>query len=214
MPVPVRRLLVRPNPWIEGCIDHFGRPAGRVAVDPHEHSPIPATFVGCKFVDIKETVPEQITKIGKREISTAPARHDHRIAYSKEDVSIPNTGYYRDALKRGDLFPADAKTARAVGIAKFVPPDEALKQARESAIEHFNANTGEDAHAEMHAEYEGGEPLWLATEADLAAESVASQANATAEASAESAPKKASAKSIAPPPLPAPDPTSDPKGGV
>lgn len=200
MPVPVQKLLVRPNPWIEGCIDHLGRPAGRVHVDPQHGHVTYATFVGCKFVDVVETTPEQSIKVGKKEIPTAPARHDHRIAYSKEAVALPNTGYYRDALKRGDLFPEDEATARAAGIAKFVPPEDALKRARENAIAHFNANTGENAHAEMNELFQGGEPIWLADEAEQAA--------------ADKAVVKAATKSATPAPAPSADKTIDPKGAV
>lgn len=203
MPVPVQKLLVRPNPWIEGCIDHLGRPAGRVHVDPQHGHVTYATFVGCKFVDVVETTPEQSIKVGKKEIPTAPARHDHRIAYSKEAVALPNTGYYRDALKRGDLFPEDEATARAAGIAKFIPADEALVAARKNAIAHFNANTGDDAHAEMHEMFGGGEPLWLATEDEQAAtDKVAAKMPA------------ASAKGAAPVSVTTTDKTTDPKGGV
>lgn len=157
MPIPIRQLLVLPNPWVVGCIDHLGRPAGRLPVDFYEHSQTPATFVGCRFAEVKEIAAAQIQKLGKREIEIAPARHDHRIAYSREPVSIPNSAYYRDAIKRGDLIAADERTARVSGLVKFVKPEEALAKAREEAIKHFNDHTAEDAHEEMGA----CEPLWF-----------------------------------------------------
>lgn len=199
MPIPVKYLNVRSNPWIVGCIDHLGRPAGRVHVDPHEHSPVPATFVGCRFAEVKEIEAAKTMKLGKREIETAPARHDHRIAYSKENVSIPNSGYYRDAIKRGDLLPADEKTARHCGIAKFVKPEEALEKCRTEAIKNFNDSTGEDAHAEMGA----SEPLWLLT---------AEEQKSADDKAADAAKSVASSAAVTPPIAP-PKP-ADPKGAL
>lgn len=156
MPIPQRQLLVLPNPWVVGCIDHLGRPAGRLPVDYYEHSQVPATFVGCRFAEVKEIEAAKFQRLGKIEVPFEPAHHDHRIIYSKEPVAIPNSAYYRDALKRGDLIAADARTAAAAGLSKFVKPEEALRAARAEAIGHFNASTGDNAHAEMGA----FEPLW------------------------------------------------------
>jgi len=169
MPVPVTRLRVFPNPYIKETIDHLGRPAGRVKCDHYEHSK--TGLVGAKFAEVVETHPAQSYKVGKLNYTTAPARHDHRIAYSRVAVEIPNTGYYREAVKRGDLFAADKKTWVACGGAAltFVDPATALAKAKKETIEHFDASTGDGAHAEMG----GHEPLWFGGDEPAAAAPVA-----------------------------------------
>jgi hypothetical protein len=165
MPVPVSRLRVHQNPYIKETIDHLGRPAGRVKCDHYEHAK--TGLVGAKFVDVVETHAAQSFKVGALSYVTAPARHDHRIAYSRVPVEIPNTGYYRDAIKRGDLFAADRKTWVASGGAAltFVEPATALAKAKKEALEHFDASTGEGAHEEMGSH----EPLWFGGDEPAAA---------------------------------------------
>lgn len=162
MPVPVPRLRVHPNPFVGSdhdgsSIDHLGRPAGRLPCDFHEHSK--TGWVGARLTDLVETAPAQSFKIGKRTFDTAPARVEHRVSYSKVSVDIPNTAYYRDAIKRGDLFAADKKSWVAAGGAAqaFVEPATALMKARANAIALFNAATGDGAHSDMGA----FEPLWF-----------------------------------------------------
>lgn len=170
MPVPVPRLRVHPNPFVGSdhdgsSIDHLGRPAGRLPCDYHEHSK--TGWVGAKLTDLIETAPAQSFKIGKRSFDTAPARIEHRVAYSKIAVDIPNTAYYRDAIKRGDLFAADKKSWVASGGAAmtFVEPATALMKARANAIAFFNAATGDGAHAEMGS----SEALWFGDDGAVAA---------------------------------------------
>jgi hypothetical protein len=186
MPVPVPRLRVHPNPFVGSdhdgsSIDHLGRPAGRVNCDYYEHSK--TGFVGAKLTDVVETHPAQSFKVGKKSFDAAPARHDHRVSYSRVSVEIPNTAYYRAAVKSGALFAADKKTWIACGgsAVTFVEPANALMKARAAAIELFNAATGEGAHQEMGS----NEPLWFG--GDDAATPVAPAAPVTA-SSAEVAP--------------------------
>lgn len=160
MPIPIRTLKVHPNPYVGDTIDHLGRPAGRVKCDYYEHSK--TGFVGAVLTDFVEVSPAIEHKIDGRSFSVVPAQHDHRVAYSRVAVEIPNTAYYRDAIKRGDLFAADVKTFVAAGgaAAQFVDPAKALAAARDAEIARFNAATGDDAHAEMGA----FEPLWIGDE--------------------------------------------------
>lgn len=183
MPITVRELSVVPNPWIEDCIDKRGFPAGRVHVDHHEHSPIQGSFVGCKIVDVREIASAVVQKIGKKTIEISAAVNDHRVAYVRKPLNIPNTAYYRDAISRGELFAADMKTAKAAGLTKFVPVEEAMSAARKNAIAHFDARTEEDAFnqlAEMDESYPDHEPLWLKSDEELEAEAKAAKATADA----------------------------------
>jgi len=162
MPVPVSRLRVHPNPYIKETIDHLGRPAGRVKCGHFEHAK--TGLVGAKFVEVVETHAAQSFKVGKLSYVTAPARHDHRIAYSRVPVEIPNTGYYRDAIKRGDLFAADRKTWVASGGAAipFVEPAVALAKAKKEALDHLQEQVQAMQQAVQAQEYEVGRQTdWL-----------------------------------------------------
>ncbi|HEY8624293.1 MAG TPA: hypothetical protein VIM74_10565, partial [Casimicrobiaceae bacterium] len=94
-----------------------------------------------------------------------------------------NTGYYRDAIKRGDLFAADRKTWVASGGAAitFVEPAVALAKAKKEALEHFDGSTGEGAHEEMG----GHGPIWFGGDEPAAPVAPAAPVNAS---SAETAP--------------------------
>jgi len=172
----LRTLRVHPNPYILGTVDHLGRPAGRVRCDYYEHAK--TGFVGAQLTDFVEVQPAVEQRMGGRTFVHSQARHDHRVTYSKVAVEIPNTAYYRDAIKRGDLFAADKKTWVACGgaAASFVEPKEALAKAKAEAIEHFDAATGEDAHKEMGA----FEPIWIGDEAPAAPAAAAKQKPADA----------------------------------
>lgn len=174
MPIPVNRLRVHPNPFIVGTVDHLGRPAGRVPYDPFEDAPrkLPDIGVGAKQTDVVVVAPAQSVRVGNQDFETSPARVDHRVSYSRVAVEIPNTPYYREAIQHGNLFAADRKTWTASGGSpnSFVEPKEALAKAREAAIGHFDASTGEDAHKEMGAH----EPLWFGGEEPSAQKPAAS----------------------------------------
>lgn len=197
MPIPVSRLRVHPNPYVGSdhdgsSIDHLGRPAGRVPYDPYEDSPRmpPDIGVGAKFANIRETHAAKSMRFGKRSVEHQAARFDHRIAYSKVAVELPNTGYYRDAVKSGHLFAADKKTWVASGGAAkdFVEPTVALAKAKADAIKHFDNATGEDAHKEMGAH----EPLWFGGD-EPAAPTATTALPAAAASAAPTPPKPADA---------------------
>jgi hypothetical protein len=114
------------------------------------------------MVNVVETHPPQTFSVGKVVVETARARHDHRFAYSKAPVEVEPTQYYLRAIACGDLIAADPETARAAGV-KFKDPEKVLSEARQAAIEHFNATTGDDAHAAMQDIFDhDGEPIWVA----------------------------------------------------
>jgi hypothetical protein len=122
-------------------------------------------------VDVKLVEPAKTLKIGKKPVELTPDVYDRRTAYSKSPVEIPNTDYYRTAIRHGDLFAADARTAAAAGI-PFVEPELAMKAAREAAIQHFNDSTAVDVGSDgkpldsksAYEQYDSPEPLWLADE--------------------------------------------------
>jgi|SRR6478735_6135492 len=143
MPFPTKKLRVYPNPFT--YIDHFGRPAGRLPFDGYEHSQTPGA-VGASITDVVLTQSAMFMRVAGRDLEVNPPQHDHRITYSKDAVEIPNTAYYRDALKRLDLVAADKDTALEAGI-KFEDPSKVLAAYKAEAVAKFNAETAEDAYA-------------------------------------------------------------------
>lgn len=195
MPIPVRTLSVLPNPWVERCIDHNGAPAAHLPIDSQDQSMAAAVFVGCKMVDTVETHATQYQRLGTKQIVISPARHYSRWAYSKAPVALPNTGYYRQAILCGDLIAADEKTLRAAGGVGFIDPQKVLADARENAIAHFDASTGEGAWVEMGSQ----EPIWIEDDAPSAPDAPATPV----------APLLKASKA---PPAPTPAPAADSKG--
>jgi hypothetical protein len=155
MPFPSKKLKVHPNPWV--YIDHLGRPAGRLPFDGFEHSQSPGS-VGASITDVKQIQSAMVMRVAGRDLEVNPAQHDTRITYSKDAVEIPNTAYYRDALRRLDLVSADKETAQEAGL-KFEDPAKVLAKYKDEAIERFNAETAEDAYARFGAV----EPLYTAS---------------------------------------------------
>lgn len=155
MPFPNKKLKVHPNPWV--FIDHLGRPAGRLPFDGYEHSQSPGA-VGATITDVKLVQSAMIMRVAGRDLEVNPAQHDHRITYSKEAVEIPNTAYYRDAIKRFDLVAADSATAQEAGV-KFEDPSSVLSKLKLEAVARFNAETAEDAYSRFGAV----EPIYVSS---------------------------------------------------
>jgi hypothetical protein len=143
MPFPTKKLKVHPNPWC--YIDHLGRPAGRLPFDSFEHSQSPGA-VGATITDVKQIQSAMVMRVAGRDLEVNPAQHDTRITYSKDAVEIPNTAYYRDALRRLDLVAADSATAQEVGM-KYEDPNKVLSRLKDEAVTRFDAETAEDAYA-------------------------------------------------------------------
>lgn len=143
MPLPSNKLRVYPNPW--SYIDHLGRPAGRLPFDGFEHSPSPGA-VGARLTDVKLVMAANVMRVANRDLEVQFPQHDHRVTYTAEPVTIPATAYYRDAIRRSDLVPADAETSALAGI-QHVDAKIKLAGLRKEAIERFNAETGENAFA-------------------------------------------------------------------
>lgn len=164
MPFPTAKLKVLPNPW--QYIDHFGQPAGRLPPDPYEDSPS-AGPVGARMTDVKEVQKAQMMRVAGVDMEVGSAQHTHRFVYAKEPVSIPNTPYYRNAVKCGDLVAADSKTASLCGV-KFEDPKSVLAKAKAAAIAKFDAETDEDA----YKLFGSVEPLYVQDDAAASAPAV------------------------------------------
>jgi hypothetical protein len=124
--MPVRPLLVAANPYC--ALSSEGLPAGAV---PRFDMPS-GRFGGA------------VTYVGAV-LDAARSTDDHRVyLFDGEPVAVADLPAYRVALRCGDLLPADALTARLVGV-PFVPLPEALATARAQAASRYQAVTGEPA---------------------------------------------------------------------
>lgn len=136
MPLPIKTLSVLPNPW--AAIDHQGRPSGVVLCDPVEHVPTrgdePRRFVGATMAArmLREFPPGD----------PRSNEQDTTWTFVTEPVALPNTGYYRERIRSGELIAADSKTSRVAGQKNFVPPATALADARTAAIANWERDVG------------------------------------------------------------------------
>jgi hypothetical protein len=125
---------------------------GVCMVDVNNHVPDPSRFVGARRgAELLEKARVEVVK--GREHQTKPARHKLHIEYATEAEEVPNTAYYRERIRAGELFAADAQTASVSGLKAFVPVSEAEAAARASALEHFDypANIGGEAPPQFFA---------------------------------------------------------------
>lgn len=112
-------LLVFPNPF--AALDSDGDPA---AVFPRVD--LPSLLVGAR-------VDHERSKDGATKFFFDLSK----------PVQLPDLPTYRNALRSGDLLPADEATARLIGR-PFVPPQQALREAELRAAARWRAETGED----------------------------------------------------------------------
>jgi hypothetical protein len=138
MPVQIRTLKVRPNPWIH--IDSRGVPMGRVAYEQ------PAGGYDARTVG---SSPKNVQKIqdAPAGVQLGQPIHTFEVDYSAEDVLVPNTNYYRRRIMKGELIASDAATyVAAGGSAKgFEEQGKLLDQIKADAIAAFDAENGEGA---------------------------------------------------------------------
>src|SRR5438132_3707053 len=101
MPVQLRTLKVRPNPWIgHDTISRTGMPIGRVPVEQPEGHFDPRCVGVIKITAIESSPAPANAPL-------AQASHDHEIEYAKDPVSVANTEYYRRRIMAGELIAAD-----------------------------------------------------------------------------------------------------------
>ena len=138
-------LSVIANPF--AALDHEGRPAGVVLLDPVEHHPYgehttdavtgqpryePRRYVGAE-IDAEAT--QVVRRAGAQGLGSSAQfdLQDTVWKFSAEPQTVPQTHYYLDRLRDGELFAADPATARLAGK-PFVEPKEALAGARAHAL--------------------------------------------------------------------------------
>lgn len=143
MPLPLRKLLVLPNPW--AAIHPEKGPQGNCLVDVSGREDAPTRFVGAARAAVV---------VEKRKANDPRGdRVDVRFAYPAlkpglldgTPIEVPaNSPYYRDRLTDGSLIPGDERTAKAVAC-RF----ESLKDAKEAAVKAFDADHGEGSWLEL-----------------------------------------------------------------
>jgi hypothetical protein len=117
-------------------LDHKGRPACTVAVEP-KGAGVHLGYVGAK-IDRANTKASRVKSKG----DIREPRQDTTFLFSPDPVTLLGTPYYRDALRTGALLPADEATAKWAGL-DFKPVSEALELARKKAEADFDSLYGE-----------------------------------------------------------------------
>lgn len=125
----LRTLKVYPNPY--KVYDHEGRPCNVVPFEPEGDGV--STFDSRKFVGAQLKV-----KVLKKfpEGDARQTEQENTFEYQDDPVTVRDTPYYREALRRGDLIAADAETARKLGK-KFVDPKKVLETEKAGAIHYY-----------------------------------------------------------------------------
>lgn len=138
MPVKTSRnkksVVVLPNPW--HSIDHEGRPAGHCPRERTNPTPGHQGHVCCSMVaQLGPALPDGHQ--GTRDQDTC-------WHFSKEPQSFddPND-FYKNALRNGEIFPADERTAKYAGV-EFKPFDKLLEESRAEANKKWKGVTGEN----------------------------------------------------------------------
>lgn len=137
MPKP-RMLRVWPNPF--SAIDHEGRPAGVVSLEPVGDGITvfdDRRFVGC-------VLKSKVTKKVPRG-SAQQNEQDTWFEYDKEPTTVPLTPYYVRAVRTGELVCADEASAQKAGV-KFADPAKFLAAARDGAVKHIEEVVSHESH--------------------------------------------------------------------
>lgn len=125
----LRTLKVFPNPYKR--YDHEGRPCNALPFEPEGD--------GVNSFDSRRFVGAQLSVKILEQFPQGDARQtvqDNVFVFSDEAVVVKDTPYYRDALKRGDLIPADPETARKVNKI-FIDPAKALLAERDAGVHYW-----------------------------------------------------------------------------
>jgi hypothetical protein len=136
-------LRVLPNPYF--VLDAQGMPAGAVRWDPEVGRPGTIHYVGCEVT--RSVIPDK-EMVGERgyesnvQRSARERRRKVSFRWSWEPVTIPASAAHKEAVRIGTLLAADKATARECRV-WFVPPQRALADARQKAIDEWYAANGE-----------------------------------------------------------------------
>lgn len=140
----LRTLRVYPNPYHH--LDHEGRPCGVLPWEPEGDGV--TTFDSRRFVGatLQAVITKKFPKGDARQ-----TEQDTTFIFSDEAVQVNDTPYYRRAIKSGEIFAADADTARRAAV-PFMEPTLALTNAKAGALHHLkNIHVHEDHDEETHA---------------------------------------------------------------
>lgn len=124
----MRTMLVWPNPF--HAVDHTGRPACVLSYEPEGNGV--DTFDDRRFVgaSLKATILQKFAPGDARQTVQRTT-----FEYADEPTKVPATAYYKHAIARGEIFAADAESAKLCGIdSTFLEAGPLLERAREEAI--------------------------------------------------------------------------------
>lgn len=124
----IRKINVWPNPF--GHVDAEGRPCGLLPVEPVGSVSNPSDslrFVGAQLrAKVLVKAPP-----GSRQQSV----QDTTVEYADEPTALHLTDYYRDALRRREIIPADEATAKLAKV-PFLEPAKFFVTARAEKLTH------------------------------------------------------------------------------
>lgn len=133
------------NPFAH--LDHEGLPAGALPFEPSHHGGarrwVGATIDTAKTRIIQPAAGSSAAAVLRgRKINYAPPPAQRTVfAHDLSPQTVPDSAYYRQAIRCGDLIAADTATASAVGV-EFIGADKGLSAARAAAIESFALANG------------------------------------------------------------------------
>jgi hypothetical protein len=144
MAIPSRsRYLVHPNPWCS--LDREGRAAGVAHVDPDLFG---TTMIGADVADVEMLDKWSTKKTALMHGLGIAPRQVTRYRFKTEPINVQGDGnagtIIRRKIQNGELFAADAATAKAAGV-KLLPYAAALAGARAQAAARFDAFHGPGA---------------------------------------------------------------------
>jgi hypothetical protein len=135
MPLPLKNLRVLPNPW---TLIHVEKgPQGAFPMDSSGRTTAPLRFLGATRVADPQEKREVEDPRGQNNKATFSYALDEALTNGAPILVPAASAYYRDALRDGDIVPADAATAGAVEC-KFA----SLKEARAAGIAAFESHYG------------------------------------------------------------------------
>lgn len=148
MPVKVRTLKVRANPWVgHDTINNLGLPVGRVLVEQppggfdHRH-------VGVSSIRAIKT------SEAPKDAPLAQESHELVVEYDDE-ATVPNTDYYRRRVMRGDLIATNRESFVAAGgkPKDYEEHQKHLELQKAAAIAEFDDRNGAGAFAALNAQH-------------------------------------------------------------
>lgn len=160
MPLPLKNLRVLPNPWTLIHVDKG--PQGAFPMDSSGRTGAPLRFLGATRVADPQEKREAEDPRGQNNKATFAYDLNEALTDGAPIVVPSSSAYYRDALRDGDIVPADKATAGALEC-KFA----SLNEARTAAIAEFETHHGkgsfEEAFAASRPALVGREPKKKAT---------------------------------------------------